>query len=279
MQKRVLLTISAGFLIVFFATVSVPEGFAEKILLEDWNMPDNSAGWWQPNGYVSENMLRITNNSAVDLKERKKVFLPSDYSGSDFIQADLMLHDGVFTNEIRVSAEVGGCFGNYKYTSEEGYSGIDGNINMTARVEKRNTHNTFRLVCAADRINNPTGTDSTEFFWKVEPLPPNQDDSTILPDTMYTATLEKKGTVLSCEIKNSATGETLLEYSQDVTTVAGVSFISEVGESKSLRVRLLHDAGSATGYFDNLYVSPGSASFTTMYTPVLNSIIAKMKDE
>lgn len=228
---------------------------ADPVLLEDWDMPDNSAGWWQPNGSVANNQMEITFDYSLEPFHRKIVFLPAEVGGSDYLQGDIMLEDGAVAPGSRIYARIGGCWGNYRHASTAGWDGWDGNLYMGARIERRQNSDPFitepeyRLICSAGKNTNPSLRYQPEPFWETL-------ESGILPNTPYTAILRKTGNVLSCEIKDKASGVTLLSASSDVVaSYDDVDYISEVGEDKNLQVRFSEGAGVGVGMFDNLYVA------------------------
>lgn len=251
---------------VIFDNVQVDTG-SGLVSYDDFDGPDASLSLndWDKNyligqATVTDNMLKVGVKAAVgDVLTSthivNRVAFPPGIVKTDTLQMDMKIGANPVPNSARTELRVGGSWGNGLYTSdtEAGYDGIDGGIHMVARLEKEAGKSTYRVICSIDMNDKslPVGYQPITF-----------DVAPAQPDTMYTAYLRKRGTVLDCEIRNSS-DLSILSSSKDLST-AGLSFIAPIGESKEVSVRTRNAPAEAIGYFDNLYIEemPGDINLS-----------------
>lgn len=201
----------------------------------------------------------MISSSGVSLRAQ----LPDEYSSTNYLQADMQLEDGVTADGTRSEVRVEGGFGNGKYSTYLGNP--DGEISVTTRIRKNpNPPFDYQLHCFAGMCDNSDCSSWIEYNWPDTFSPAD-------PDTVYTASIRKTGTVIACEIKEAATGVVKISSSLDLVN-HGVTAIYPVGEWKHLRVRIRDNPGEVVGYYDNLFVEGGSSILFNM-VPVISSQI------
>jgi hypothetical protein len=242
-----------------FGDVSIDTG-SGLTLHDDFNSGALSASDWDNNRLlrevtVTDKKLKLSyktaptdiiSSSGVSLKAR----LPEEYSSTNYIQADILIEDGITADGTRSEAYVQGSFGNGKYSTDPGNT--DGEISVSARVQKDNDPPyTYKLHCFTGMCDNSDCSSYIEYNWP-------DTFSHADPDTVYTASIRKNGTVLSCEIKETTTGVIKISSSLDLAN-HGIPTIYPVNEYKQFRVRIRNNPGEVVGYFDNVFVEGGSS--------------------
>lgn len=194
------------------------------------------------NGMVKVSLKTASGDTVVENGFRYTVGLPTEHQSTDILQADMKIEGNTMQSAARARVAIGGVFGNGKYTTAG--NGNDGAIQFNANVEKKVNSSDYRVICNSFMEGENLNAE-VEIMWEHVPA---------LPDTWYTATLSKTGNTLYCQIAETSTGTVILSASKDVTTVAGISPIVPVGETRELFVRDIYAPAEVIGYYDNVYV-------------------------
>ncbi|MCP3890316.1 MAG: hypothetical protein GY702_15820 [Desulfobulbaceae bacterium] len=201
---------------------------------------------------VTDNMLKLgvkvaPGDTITDTQIKTRATLPTAIHNTDTLQIDMKMDGTIVPDEsARTELRAGGSWGNGLYTSvnDQGYDGTDGKIYMFARLEKAGNSSNYRVVCAIDMDDKsqPEGYQSILF-----------ETAEAEADTLYTAYLRKRGTLLECIITNTLTKDLMLSISKQLPT-AGIPYIAPLTESKEISIRVRNSPAEVIGYFDNLLV-------------------------
>lgn len=208
---------------------------------------------------VTGNMLKMTLKSADDIipgasnSIRSRTSLPGLYEKTDYFQADIMLEGGVIDDDTRGEIRAWGIWGNGKYNTENFPGGQDGKINFEINLQKRsNIPYAVQVDCFIGMCNDSNCTSPIDFSSVLDA------SATAAVDTWYTITMQRIGTVFSCQVDETG-GPTLISESLDLSThgVSGVAPVTEVapiGEEKKFWVSVRDAPGEVVAYVDNVYI-------------------------
>jgi len=202
----------------------------------------------------------IISNNGVSLRAG----LPEMYETTKYLQADMEIVDGVTPDGTRSEVLLEGGFGNGKYTTENFPGNSDGEIFAAVRLRKRSdAPYAYDTACWVIMCQDANCTSYIDYIW-------NNAFAPINPDTKYTASLQKSGTVFSCNVRETSTGSVLVSSSTDLA-LQGLSNIYPVNEFKQLRVRVREAPGEVLGYFDNLVVEVPSSILLNI-VPIISNV-------
>lgn len=209
----------------------------EMDLYDDLTTPLLSSKFREPESAttVTSNMLKVQVKTAAAEDAANKiqntVDLPDEFTGHPLLQADMMLEGNAIPTATRAEVTTKGYWGNGEH--ENGSSDGDGNIVTYSHVRKEMNSDEYKVCCIAEMedwdfsVATPPNTWVTIFG----------NCASASPDTMYTFTLKKTGTVLSCQVADTTTGQTLLSESADAKTI-GIDTIYPAGQRITLRSRV-----------------------------------------
>lgn len=243
------------------------------ILHDDFNTGALSTSLWDSNRLLRD--VTVTNNrlkmayktASTDMISNSGVSLradiPEDYSKTDFIQVDMEIAGGVTPDGTRSEILLNGVFGNGKYSADNFPGNSDGEIFAAVRLRKRSdAPYSYDTSCWAIMCEDANCNTYTEYTL-------NNSNAPVDPNTIYTASLQKSGTVLTCKVTEKSTGNVLISSSTDLAS-QGLSKIYPVNEYKQLRVRVRQAPGEVIGYFDNLVVEVPSSILLNI-VPIINN--------
>lgn len=241
-------------------------------LYDDLTTPLQSSKFGEPDSAstVTSNMLKMQAKSAgteaSEIIVENTVDLPNEFNGYPLLQADLKLEGNAVPTATRAEVTMKGYWGNGEHVN--GSDNGDGSIVTYSIVRKERESDDYKVCCIAEMqdwdfsIATPPDTWVT-IFGECVNIPS--------PDTMYTFTVKKVGTQLSCQVSETASGQMLISKSGDAKTI-GINTIYPVGQRTTLRARVRDNhPAEAIGYFDNIYVGDISGLLLNV-VPVIMSI-------
>ncbi len=239
------------------------DGADAALSLDDWHKDELIRTSTVTNNMLKLSLETTTTDTIPSGGVRLRANLPNIYADTDYFQADMKLEGTVIPDGTRGEIRATGTWGNGKYTSEASKVGSDGNISFEVNLKKsENPPFNYSISCWVSMCSNA----ACDSGWISFPLNAYAQAD---PDTMYTASLRRTGTVYSCKVTNTVTREILFSDSVDPTE-HGIAEIARIGEVRKFWVSVRNNPGEVVGYIDNVFVEGGSSILFSIL-PIISS--------